>query len=88
MKKQKKKNIKTLTELIDQKYGKRGNKKERNGKKDLRSLNYLFSSNIYLHLKIIPSKLSHKLQVHARALLHAPRWAEGIPNYRTLAPNV
>ena len=27
MKKQKKKNIKTLTELIDQKYGKRGNKK-------------------------------------------------------------
>jgi HTH-type transcriptional regulator/antitoxin HipB len=27
MKKQKNKNIKTLTELIDQKYGKRGNKK-------------------------------------------------------------
>jgi hypothetical protein len=27
MKKKKNKNIKTLTELIDQKYGKRGNKK-------------------------------------------------------------
>jgi hypothetical protein len=47
MKKKKNKNIKTLTELIDQKYGKRGNKKESNGKKDLRSLSYLFSFNNY-----------------------------------------
>jgi hypothetical protein len=68
--------------------GKEVLKKERNGKKDLRSLNYLFSSNIFLHLKITPSKLSHKLQAHAHALLHAPQWAEDIPNYPTLVPIV